>query len=410
MKLPSPIKTMFAGSLIGILVLLLPQVMGTGRDTLNLLLNERSIAFTINMLLALAIAKMVATTISLGGGFVGGMFAPSLFVGAAVGRAFGEIATQIFPNVFAADPAAFAIVGMAATMTGVIRAPITAVILLFELTDDYRLILPILLTSVVCLLIVEKIAPQGLYHLGLARKGIRLVRGRDIDLMQTITVGEAMEPAVKTVLASLPLTELEAEFNKYNTHGLVVLDSDGLLFGIVTLQDLARAIENNDKNVTAGDLCTRNVITVTPNTPISEALRRIGTRDLGRLPVVERDNPRKVVGLLRRRDVVRAYELATQRKVEAATTESHVQLEAYSRAHVIELRVEAGSPADGQFIREVHWPVGSIIATVRRGNQVFVPHGNMQIQAGDLLTAVTADNQSAELLKVVRRPNQKPLS
>src|SRR5664279_2453557 len=174
-KLSRPLKTMFAGALVGVLALLLPQIMGTGHDTLNALLDSTQVGFTIGLLLGLALVKMLATTISLGGGFVGGMFAPSLFVGAALGRAFGQILLFFLPGVLTADPAAFAIAGMAAVMAGVIRAPITAAILLFELTDDYKLILPILLTTAICVLLVEKLAPDGIYHLGLARHGIRSV-------------------------------------------------------------------------------------------------------------------------------------------------------------------------------------------------------------------------------------------
>src|SRR5262245_50024823 len=150
------------------------------------------------------------------------MFAPSLFVGAALGAAFGRVASSVIGG--NANPAAFAMAGMAAMMTGVIRAPITAVLLLFELTNDYNLILPIMLVTVVSLLVVERLAPDGIYQLGLARKGIRLSRGRDIDLMQTITVGEAMTENPQTVPASLPASQLAAEFSRTNTHGLLVTD------------------------------------------------------------------------------------------------------------------------------------------------------------------------------------------
>jgi CIC family chloride channel protein len=403
LTLPRPIKTMLAGALVGVIALFLPQIMGTGRETLNALLNQNSTQFTIALLCALAIAKIVATTMSLGGGFQGGMFAPSLFVGAAIGRMFGEISTTVFPNNLAADPAAFAIAGMAAAMTGVIRAPITAVMLLFELTDDYHLILPIMLTTIVCLFVVERLAPEGIYHLGLSRKGIRLSRGRDIDLMQMITVGEAMSPDVQTVPAALPASQLEAEFDKTNTHGLLVVNNENLLFGIITLQDLARARENNLlESSTVGDICTRNIITTTPDTPISEAPNLIGARDIGRLPIVASDNPQKPIGLLRRRDVVRAYELATQRKLDHAQRVDSVRLDNYSKAHIVELRIESGSPADKHLICEVKWPAGSVIATVRHKGQLLIPKGDTPLEAGDLLTVVTLHTQKSELARLVQ--------
>src|SRR5260221_2075491 len=217
-------------------------------------------------MIALAIGKMLATTISLGGGFVGGMFAPALFVGAALGRAYGRLLFTMSNGTMSATPAAFAIAGMAAAMTGVIRAPITAVILLFELTNDYNLILPIMLTTVVCLFLVERLAPDGLYHLGLARKGIRLARGRDIDLLQTVTVGEAMSKDVQTIPAVLPASQIAAEFNKTGTHGLMVVDERGLLYGVLTRTHLERTAQAGDLNgKTAGDICTRDPLVVTPD-------------------------------------------------------------------------------------------------------------------------------------------------
>jgi CIC family chloride channel protein len=287
-------------------------------------------------------------------------------------------------------------------MTGVIRAPITAIILLFELTNDYNLILPIMLTTAVCLIVVERLAPDGIYHLGLARKGVRLVRGRDIDLMQTVTVGEAMTTDVSTVPATLPVDQLDAAFDVTNTHGLLVTDGDGLMLGILTLQDLARAKEQDFTGKTAGDIATRTVITVTPETPISEALRLIGTRDLGRLPVVDSANPRKILGLLRRRDIVRAYDLATQRKLDSTRTMDHVRLETYSRTHVLELRVESHSEADEHRIREVHWPSGSVIATVRHNGHVEVARGDTLLHAGDMLTIVSTGIEQTELTHLLR--------
>ena len=227
-KLPVPIKAMIAGGIVGVIAVFVPQVMGTGRETMNLLLNGNAGEFALILLVAMVIGKMLATTISLGGGFMGGMFAPSLFVGAAFGFAFGQIANTLLPGTLSANPAAYAMAGMAAAMTGVIRAPITANLLLFELTRDYNLILPIMLATSVCLIFVERLAPDGIYHYGLARKGVRLVHGRDIDLMQVITVGETMSTTVQTVRADLPAPRLEAEFSKTNTHGLVVLDSGRL--------------------------------------------------------------------------------------------------------------------------------------------------------------------------------------
>jgi Trk K+ transport system NAD-binding subunit len=136
--------------------------------------------------------------------------------------------------------------------------------------------------------------------------------------------------------------------------------------------------------------------------PIAEALRLIGARDLGRLPVVEADNSRKIVGVLRRRDIVRAYDLAIQRKLEADIKHDQVRLETYSRAHILELRVEPGSAADQSKISEVSWPTGTIVATVRRRGRVIVPRGDTTLHARDTLTIVTTPEHQMEVNKLLK--------
>lgn len=408
--LPAPVKTALAGALVGVIAVFLPQIMGTGRETLNELVNADGVDFALPALAALAFGKMLATTVSLGGGFVGGMFAPSLFVGAAFGSLFGHVVTALFPTPLAANPAAYAMAGMAAAMTGVIRAPITAVLLLFELTGDYNLILPIMLVTSVCLLLVERLAPDGIYHLGLARKGIRLAYGRDTDLMQTITAGDAMTSAdEQQIAADLPASALEGEFRKTDTHGLLVVDARGDLFGIVSLQDLSRARLNGSLDgLTVGDLCTRDVLTVTPGDKLSDALRTMGRRDVGRLPVVDARDPRKIVGVLRRRDILRAYDIALQRKLDALRRGRQVRLATFARQEVVELHVKPGSPADSRSIKDIDWPRGAIVAAIHRQGEPLTPRGSSVLHSGDLLTVVTTPEHVDELYRLVEgRPRRE---
>lgn len=404
LKLPHPVKTLFAGLLVGIIAVFLPTIMGTGRDTMNQLLGQQILDMGIGFMIALAVGKMLATTISIGGGFVGGMFAPSLFVGAALGRAYGRLLYTVSGSTMSATPAAFAIAGMAAAMTGVIRAPITAVLLLFELTNDYNLILPIMLTTVVCLFVVERLAPDGIYQLGLARKGFRVSRGRDIDVMQTITVREAMSPNVQTVPNTLPVVQLGDEFEKTHTHGLLVTDDNGLLFGVVTLQDYERAREQGDlARRTVAEICTREVHSVNPDDPVSKAFQLMAGRDLGRIPVLASNHSGHIVGILRRRDIARAYDIALQRKIEGQLQAEQLRLAVTSNAHVIELRINANSPAEHHAIRELSWPQGSIVATIRRDRQTIVPHGDTELLSGDILTVVATPGSEGDLKQMVTK-------
>lgn len=396
-RLARPLKTALAGAIVGLIAVFLPQILGTGRETMNAVLNQNGAAFSIGLLLALTLAKMIASTTSLGGGFLGGTFAPSLFIGAAFGGAFGRLVNILLGGVGgAADPAAFAMAGMAAMMTGVMRAPITAVLLLFELTNDYNLILPIMLAVAVCLLVVERISADGIYQHGLARKGIRISRGRDIDLMQIVTVGEAMgEP--HTIPHSATIGDLTSVFEATKTHGLAVVDNDGRLFGIVTVQDLGRARESGKPDsTTVGEICTTEVVTVTPSTSIANALQLIGERDLGRLPVVDEADGAQVVGILRRRDIMRAYDMAVQRKQSDQHQVHQVRLGALTGAMVLEFRIESGAPADGKRIRDLAWPPGCVVASIGRFGRIVPPNGDTLLQAHDrLVMVVSAGKQEA---------------
>src|SRR5262249_42104611 len=144
-------------------------------------------------------------------------------------------------------------------------------------------------------------------------------------------------------------------------------DSQGLLFGIVTLQDLARAREAGKlETSTTGDICVHEVLTVKPDDPVSRALHMIGQRGLGRVPVVANDNPRQIVGALRRSDIARAYERALQQQAESQFRTDQVRLAVLSHARVAELRVQPGSPADGKLLKEIPWPPSSVVASIWR--------------------------------------------
>ena len=241
--LSRPFKTALAGALVGLVAMFLPEIMGTGRETMNVVLNGKDAKYTLALLLVLGAAKLLMTTVSMGGGFVGGVFAPSLFVGTMLGGAFGRAVSYIGQTGATGDPQSYTIAGMAAMMAGVVRAPITAVLLVFELTNDYRLILPIMLTSVICVYVAERIEPSGIYVLGLLRKGVKLPQGRDIDVMQSVTVAEVMTSPAPTISETATLLELRDSLRSHNIRTLCVVDQVGLLSGVVTLTDLQKAYE-----------------------------------------------------------------------------------------------------------------------------------------------------------------------
>ncbi len=394
---PPPLRTAAAGALVGLTGLALPQALGVGYETIGEVLNRGFVGQVsdlsyLSLLLALLAAKVILTPLSIGGGFFGGVFAPSLFIGAMLGGAFGLGMARLFPGLGIA-PAAFALVGMAAVLAGAVHAPLTAVLLLFEMTSDYRIILPLMFSVAVGLLISQHISRHSVYGLGLARHGIRLDRGRDVNVLSALTVGEVMETEAPTLSESMPLEEAAALMARLRRQGLPVVDQEGKLCGMLATQDLERP------GRTVGEACTRKVEVAYPDETLHEALERMSRLDVGRLPVVRRDDPRRLVGLLRRSDVVRAYEVALKRRVAQRHHESAVRLDALTppQVEVLEMEIEAGAPADGRRLSEVAIPTGCVIASLRRGGRVFVPRGGTTLRAGDVLV-VTVDGRERERL------------
>ncbi len=396
---PRPLKTASAGLVIGLVGIFLPQALGVGYETIGEVLNKNDLGLW--LLIALLIAKLILTPVSIGGGFLGGVFAPSLFVGATLGGAFGMLMADLFPSL-GVSPAAFALVGMAAVLAGAVHAPLTAVLLLFEMTNDYRIILPLMFAVAISLVLSQRIQRDSVYAMGLARHGIRLDRGRDVEVMSAITVGEAMQPGTESLPESMSLTEAAETLSKTRHHGLPVVDVEGRLSGIITVQDIEHATGK-----AVGDACTRQVEVAFPDETLNMALRRMSRRDVGRLPVVSRENPRHLLGVLRRADVIHAYDIALTRRVTQRHQEHAVRLDALTPTHVdvSDIVVEIGAPAAGKCMNEIPFPRECVIASVRRGGQVFIPRGETRLQAGDLLVVVAEGAARTEAQRLCSRPD-----
>ena len=396
-KVFPPVKTAAAGLILGLVGIALPQVLGVGYGSISDVLNKADFGFW--LLVALLVAKVVLTSVSIGSGFVGGVFAPSLFIGAMLGGAYGILASHLFPSL-GISPSAFALVGMAAVLAGSVHAPLTAVILLFEMTNDYRIILPLMFAVAVSLLLSQRIQRDSIYAMGLARQGIRLDRGRDVEVMSAITVGEAMRPQTEALPESMSLSDAAETLARTKHHGLPVVDAKGELTGILTVKDIERA-----NGETVREACTHQVEVAYPEETLSIALRRMSRRDVGRLPVVARDNPRRLLGLLRREDIIHAYDIALTRRTAQRHKEYAVRLDALTpdRVNVSDLTVEDGALVVGKRMSEIPFPRDCLVASVRRGGQVFIPRGDTEIHAGDVLVIVAEGAARDEVVRLCQQ-------
>lgn len=401
---PRPVKTALAGVLVAAVAMYYPQIMGPGRETMNEVLNTGGGDFTVRLLVALVIAKMLMTSISLAGGFVGGIFAPSLFVGAMLGGAYGRVLNEFVAIEAVGDPAGYAIAGMAAVMAGIVRAPMTAILLIFELTNDYRLILPILLTTVVCVALAERFEKDGIYTHSLRKHGIEPQQGRDIDLMQAVKIAEVMTSPAPTITPDATLPELRQKFRALNTRALCVSLEENYLLGIVTLTDLQNAYETHRDEITnwkVTDIYTPEVVTVTPQEPVWVAIRLMAKYDFRALPVVAENNPRHLIGILQRSSIMDGYNLAVERKWESQYVQNQVRLHNLVDESILELRIKPDSPLAGRRIKEVKWPPQCVVASVRRDHKVIVPQGNTPLKIGDVLTVVVDAHHEDEIRQLM---------
>jgi len=189
----------------------------------------------------------------------------------------------------------------------VVRGPITAIILLFEMTRDYNLILPLMTAVTISTLIARGFSRESIYTLRLVRRGIDIHRREEADILSAITVKEVMRRDFPTVLPTMPVSKLMEELHQSGHHGFPMVDESGSFCGIVTLEDVEAAMSRRDPTLTAGDIATKSPIVAYPDQSIHDALAQFGGRDVGRIPVVDRSNPKRLLGVLRRHDVVRAY-------------------------------------------------------------------------------------------------------
>jgi CIC family chloride channel protein len=389
-KAPRWVKPAAAGALVGGIGFFLPQVLGVGYATIERVLGGQE--NVIGLLMLLMLAKLVLTPVSIGGGFYGGVFAPSLYLGAMLGGAFGLLCQRWLPGA-PVNPGAFAMVGMAAVLAGAVRAPLTAILLLFEMTNDYRIILPLMLTVVVSQVVSSMLEPHSVYTLGLARHGLRLERGRDVDVLDHIRVEDVMERQTPMLNENDNLVQAAQLLSQTHRHGLPVAGQDGRLVGVLTLQDIEQNQSSSETPI--GQVCSRRLVVTYADEPLSEALRKMSPRELGNMPVVSREDSSRLVGWLRRPDVIRAYDIALTRRAVLRHQAQRVRLGAQPGEDVFiaEFVVQAGSPCAGISLKDIPLPAHSIVATLRRGRKIIAPNGQTILQAGDVLLVVM-ENQA----------------
>jgi CIC family chloride channel protein len=243
---------------------------------------------------------------------------------------------------------------------------------------------------------------DSVYTLGLARKGIRLDRGRDVEVLEMLTVKDIMQPAPIQICDTDSLADAHDLLSSTRHHGAPVIDSNGRLVGILTLQDLDRISTDEWALHSVGETCTHELMVAYPDETIGRVLHRMNIRDIGRLPVVNRNQPDVLVGWLRRTDLLHAYDIALERRAAMRHRAHSVMLGASSDARILveEVTIEPGAACAGKRIKEVTWPRDCIISSLRIDKNVVIPHGNMILKPGNVLVVVVEGDAGAEVKSI----------
>ncbi len=311
-KFPEYLKAIIGGVVLGAGGLIFPEILGVGYGGIDLALGQQLVWY---LLLLLIVVKILATSITIGSGGSGGIFAPSLFLGAMAGGFFGAVVHQWFPTV-TASPGAYSIVGMGALVSATTHGPLAAMLILFEMTGNYKIILPLMLSCILATIFAGMLMKDSIYTLKLSRRGVDIREGKEVNVLRSMFVKDVMNRHVETIRESSAVVEMADKISKSKYNSFPMLDAASKLTGILSFKDYSEAMFDEDLKdlVVAKDLASENVITVSADDDLYTALGKISRKDFSTMPVVSPDDPTELVGIVTRRDIIGAYEKAVLKK------------------------------------------------------------------------------------------------
>jgi CIC family chloride channel protein len=452
---PEWLRPAAGGVLLGVLLLVLPEMYGVGYPVLQNGVTGHYVAW---FLIVLLVGKIVATSLTIGIGGSGGVFAPSLFMGAMLGTAFGDLAQALFPHV-SAPPGAYGLVGMGAVFAGAARAPITAVLIIFELTGDYSIVLPLMTAIVLATALSSRVSKDTIYTLKLRRRGIDIMRGRAANLMEVLTVADGMQPVPRALRQDASLDEVIEQLADEGRDALPVVDDNGGYRGAVTSREVEHSARDNALDMTAGELA-RVLPGLHPTSSLHEALSVLVGHEGSGLPVLSQDD-RRVIGWMNHRDILLAYSsrlrsgaeqaaaatpvagtpprrprdsgadravsdgraagnaravgkaraaddgpVTTVRRPAAATPEA----ERIGAFRVVDLELSGAGTPVGLNVTEVSWPASSHLLALRRDGQAIPVTPETVLATGDRLTLLVASDNAVEAAEALQSGVVHPTS
>jgi len=302
-RITGPIKALLGGAVIGVIALWFPEIYGVGYEAIGRALEGGMLW---HLLLALAAIKILAVSITIGSGGSGGIFAPSLFIGAMTGGAVGAGVHSLWPE-STAGPGAYALVGMGAVVAAGTHAPITAIVIIFEMTNDYKIILPLMITCIIATLLAMQLQKANIYTMKLLRRGVDIREGQTVNVLRNVRVRDVMRDEVAAVGSRERLLSIVSRFIENPGGSVFVVDPEDRLLGVITINDIRpilNELDSLDPLLIAQDMMRESGYpAVSPEDRLDGVMTRFGHYRF-EAPVVEEG---RVIGSGWPEDVIRRY-------------------------------------------------------------------------------------------------------
>jgi CIC family chloride channel protein len=354
-KVPEYYKGVVGGLIIGVMGLAFPYIYGVGYDSMDTALYGHMVWQLAGLLV---IMKILATSISLGSGGSGGIFAPSLFMGAMLGVFFGHVVNMFFPS-WTSGPGAYALVAMGGVVGAATHGPITAILIIFEMTNDYKIILPLMITTIIATLIAMRMEKESIYTLKLARRGINIFGGREINVLRSLKVSSIVNKTIDLVSAYAPFDEILPLIVNSTHNQIYVVNEKNKIVGYISMQELRQTMmdfESLKHLLIAADIANPEIPVINENDSLDKVMKLFGRTGMEELPVVSGNGDEVIVGTITQRAVIDAYNHQIfLRDMAGESGRSIREMTKQKRVHVV----------DNYYFDEVEAPMSLMDKTLR---------------------------------------------
>lgn len=305
-KLPVPawLHPAIGGLMIGGIAIAFPQVLGVGYQATDLALKE---ALPLTLMAALVVAKLAATSLAIGSGFAGSVFSPSVFIGAMAGGTFGLLAAALLPG-FVSTEGAYVVTGMAAVTASVLGAPISTILIVFELTGSFQLTIVVMTAAPLASIVMQKLVPQRSFFLWqLDSRDVRLPASQEEGLLLATPIDDVISNDFLSVTTDANVIEVREQIARERPRAIMVIDDEGRLFGSLSAADvLGAGWQGDGAHVTVGDCAREPADVLVSNASLDRALKLMGLQDGNCLAVVQDFEERKLIGVVHHKDLLQA--------------------------------------------------------------------------------------------------------